>query len=301
MKLTLTGLNSVSETPIVNLADAFPIGKPIKVRIISVDAEQRRIVASVRQAISSAAAPVDIDAVEIGHTVSGVIMEVHKDNAVLTLHPSGVRALVSLMNLSNARSTSVAQIRVGLKQGEELKDLVVVSRSPEKALVIVACRPRGSAIQHKGSVTWETVQEGQLAGGRVVGYTRHGARVKLGSKVTGTLHPTDCADDYESGTQFPAVDSIIRAMVIAVDKENRQLVLSTRPSRVQPGDDVVVADREIHGVEELKVGETVRGFIKSIAEHGLFIAVGRTVDARVQIKELFEEVYYILLIISGIC
>jgi DNA-directed RNA polymerase subunit E'/Rpb7 len=49
-------------------------------------------------------------------------------------------------------------------------------------------------------------------------------------------------------------------------------------------------DREINGVEELKVGETVRGSVKNIPEHGLFVSIGRSIDARVQIKELFDEV-----------
>jgi len=35
----------------------------------------------------------------------------------------------------------------------------------------------------------------------------------------------------------------------------------------------------------------VRGFIKSIVEHGLFVMLGRGIDARVQIKELFDEVW----------
>jgi transcriptional accessory protein Tex/SPT6 len=51
-------------------------------------------------------------------------------------------------------------------------------------------------------------------------------------------------------------------------------------------------DREINSVEDLKVGETVRGFVKSIPEHGIFVTLGRWIDARVQIKELFDEVLW---------
>jgi rRNA biogenesis protein RRP5 len=49
-------------------------------------------------------------------------------------------------------------------------------------------------------------------------------------------------------------------------------------------------DPEITSVVDLKPGTFVRGFIKSVAEHGLFVSVGRDLDARVQIKELFDEV-----------
>jgi rRNA biogenesis protein RRP5 len=40
----------------------------------------------------------------------------------------------------------------------------------------------------------------------------------------------------------------------------------------------------------LHVGQALRGFIKSVTEHGLFVTIGRNLDARIQIRELFDEV-----------
>ena len=114
--------------------------------------------------------------------------------------------------------------------------------------------------------------------------------LKFSGKITGTLHPTDASDDYETGIHFPAPDSIVKAAVISFDKDKKQLVVSTRASRTQPEDHPPIVDREINGIEELKVGETVRGFVKSVPEHGIFVTLGRSIDARVQIKELFDEV-----------
>lgn len=283
---------SCSETPVASLTDAFPVGKPVKVRVISVDAEQRRMAVSIRQGSSGHGSTfADVSAVEIGNAVDGDVVEVHKDNAVLALQPTRVRALLSLANLANHRGSSVAQLRANLSPGERVDGLVIVTRNVEKAFVIVACRREASGqAAHKGAVSWETVEPGQVVGGRVLGHTRRGASVKLGSRVTGALHPTDCADDYEQGAPFPAADSILKAIVVAVDREKRLLTLSTRPSRLRPSDASPVVDREINDVKDLKVGETVRGFIKSVAEHGLFVTIGRNVDARVQIKELFDEV-----------
>ena len=51
-----------------------------------------------------------------------------------------------------------------------------------------------------------------------------------------------------------------------------------------------VMDKVINNLDDLQVGSTVRGFIKSVAEHCLFVNLGRGIDARVQIKELFDEV-----------
>ena len=176
-------------------------------------------------------------------------------------------------------------------QRSELEELVVVTRNPEKGIVIVAHRPKTKpTLEHKQVLKMETVQVGHLVGGRVLRHFHSGTVLKFSGKITGTLHPTDASDDYETGVPFPVLDSIVKATVISFDKDKKQLVVSTRASRIQPQDHPPIVDREISTFEELKVGETVRGFIKSIPEHGLFVTLGRSIDARVQIKELFDEV-----------
>jgi rRNA biogenesis protein RRP5 len=281
-----------SETAISSLADAYPIGKPVKVRITSVDSVERRLVASIRQAASNfEKAITDVSGVEVGHTVEGVISDVHKDNVVLALRPTQIRALLSLNNLANKQGSSVAQLRASLKKGDVLQDLLVVSRNIEKGLVIVASRPKnGDQVHHKGSLTWDSIEAGQLVTGRVVGHSRRGATVKLGPSLTAALHPMDCSDDYDQGNSFPVINSVIKAVIVSLDKAKKEVSLSTRPSRMSASDGHTVLDREISHISDVKLGETVRGFVKSIAEHGLFVYVGRNVDARVQIKELFDDV-----------
>jgi rRNA biogenesis protein RRP5 len=274
------------------LTNSFVVGKPVKVRVISVDSETGNITASIRRATPSFDVKVaDISAVEIGSNVEGVVTEIHKNNAVLSLKESNILALLSLKNLANHRNLSLPQLQTSLTVGEELEDLVVVTRNPEKGIVIVAHRPKAKpTLEHKQVLKMDTVEIGQLVGGRVVRHFHSGTVLKFSGKITGTLHPTDTSDDYETGVPFPVLDSIVKATVISFDKDKKQLVVSTRASRTQPEDHPAIVDREIKGLEDLKIGETTRGFVKSIPEHGLFVTLGRSIDARVQIKELFDEV-----------
>lgn len=269
------------------LTEAFEPGKPVLVRILSNDKEKGRILASIRQTTTNTAPP-DISAVEVGDSVEGTINDIHKENVLLHLEPNKARALLSLKNLANRRGSTVAQLRANLKTGEKLDDLLVVSKNAEQGLVIVANKPTTKPAL--GTISIDTVQVGQTVGGRVVKHDRRGALVKFNSRITGSLHPTDTSDDYEAGTPFPNVDSVLKAVVIAVDREKKYLTLSTRKSRVEPSKSHPVVDPEITSIDDLKPGTLVRGFIKSVAEHGLFVSVGRDHDARVQIKELFDEV-----------
>jgi rRNA biogenesis protein RRP5 len=269
------------------------VGKPIRVRITAVFPESRHVVASIIQASSTFVAPVaaDISGVEVSNNVEGVVLEVHKDNVVLTLQPSGVRALLSLKNLANQRKLPVAQMRSAVKPGDALGGLFVVTREPEKGFVIVASRPRAKpTFEQKVPLKMDTVHVGQLVVGRSMRQHRGGTLVKLSSSITGLLHPTDASDNYESGLLFPSADSIVRAAVVAIDCEKKQLTLSTRTSYMEPDGHHVVVDPVYKSVGDLKEGKAVRGFVKSVAEHGLFVGLSRDIDARVQIKELFDEV-----------
>ncbi|KAG6899782.1 hypothetical protein C0993_006968 [Termitomyces sp. T159_Od127] len=284
-------IKEASETPINKLADAFPVGRVVRVRIIGTEPEHSRIIASIRQAsVNSQTVMADISTVEIGNIVQGTVSEIHKDNAVLSLQPTQVRALISLKNLANFRSLSVTQLCASLKTGDLLEDLVVVTRNTEKGFVIVASKPKAKEARGlKGPLSIDTVVVGQLVGGRVTLHTRNGTLIKLNSHIGGILHPTDTCDDYESGVPFPPIDTLIKAVVIGIDQSRKQLSLSTRHSKMYPDQVKPIVDREICDISDLHPGEMVRGFIKSVAEHGLFVTVGRGIDARVQIRELFDE------------
>ncbi|KAI0830546.1 U3 snoRNP-associated protein Rrp5 [Trametes gibbosa] len=273
------------------LPAAFPIGKPVQVRIIAVDQETGRITASIRQASPNFKSTIsDVSGVDIGDIVGGTVSDIRNDKAVVTLHPAQVTALLSLTNLANRREVSVAQLRSTLKISDKLSDLVVTSRNPEKGFVLVATKPKEKeALLQKSHLSLESIQPGQLVGGRVLRHLRYGALIKLSNSITGILHPTDAADDYESGKPFPSVDSVLKAVVLSINKERRQLALSTRMSRLFSTQGKPVTDREITSLRDINVGDTVRGFIKSVAEHGLFVTLGRDVDARIQIRELFDD------------
>lgn len=281
-----------SETPVVNIAEAFPIGKVVKVRIVTVDQEQGRIIASIRQASPGFdLAVTDIGEVEVGNIVGGAIKEIHKDNAILLLEPTRIRALLSLKNLANHRSVSLPQLKSELKVGEKLSELVVVTKNTEKGFVIVANAPKTKVtLPNKNSLTIDSVTVGQVVGGRVTRHAHHGTLVKVTTRIGGIIHPTDVSDNFDASNPYPAIDSLVKAAIVSVDKDRRQVTLSTRQSRLRPDQAAQIVDREISQVSDLAVGDTVRGFVKSVAEHGLFVTVGRNVDARVQIRELFDEV-----------
>ncbi|KAI6153747.1 hypothetical protein BKA82DRAFT_4093589 [Pisolithus tinctorius] len=256
------------------LTDAFTPGKVTKVAI--------------RQATSAfSPAVTDVSSLSVGDTVQGAVVELQKANIILSLQPSEARAHLSFVTLANIRGTTVPELRTSLKPGTIIDSLVVTS--VEEGFVVVGGKP-GSLTKPKTSLSMDTVAIGQIVRGRVTGHGRSGTTVKLSARITGSFHPTDACDDYEVGNPFPAVGSVLQAVVIGIDESASHLTLSTRPSKISPDSANPPVDRELSCFEDLKMGDTIRGFIKSVSEHGLFVTIGRGIDARVQIRELFDEV-----------
>jgi rRNA biogenesis protein RRP5 len=201
-----------------------------------------------------------------------------------------------LNNLANHRGVSTEQLRQKLKIGESLEELVVVSRNPSKGIVIVATKPKavGKLPATSASLSLENLKVGQKVPGLVVKHNKRGSTVRLAKHIFGILHPTDVSDDYGSTSPHPPLDSVVHATVIDVDLTKRHVTLSTRLSRTSGSDRLTVKDPEVKDLDSLRTGQRIRGFVKEIAENGLFVSLSRTLDARIQIKELFDKVPFIL-------
>lgn len=237
--------------------------------------------------------------------VSGVVSEISGDNVRLLLHPSNARALMSIKNVANNRSTTVDQLRLSLTKGEEMNDLVVVSRNVEKGFVLVANKPSRNAqsTPRQPALDIKTIPVGMQVVGQVDRHTRDGALLKFpgsGKRLMGLLHRTDVSDNYSEECSLPAIDSVVRAVVVSVDKEKRQVGVSTRHSRMEV-DESTAVDPELNNLGGLRVDAKIRGFVKSIADHGVFVSIGRGIDARVQIKELYDEASRLFFVRSKYC
>ncbi|GAA5976182.1 hypothetical protein JCM11641_001071 [Rhodosporidiobolus odoratus] len=309
-----------SFTSASDLARLFPIGKVLPVRIISVDAASQRIVASVRQAsnpsaaLSSAAdASASIEDLDIGTVASASIAALHETNLVLSLsapaEAKGVKALLAYPTLARHRGVAVPDLKESLQVGQTLEDLVVVSKNAAKGFVIVGLVPSKSAAALKKAgatgggaaagegqrLTFDSLELGKVYNGKVASKLPSGVvLIQLGknAQLRGRVALTELSDDYSTvETSTLDVGSQVQAVVLSKDDEQRRLDLSLRASRIkgEASGSSEETDPRVEGVEGLKAGLKVRGFVRNVANAGVFVELGREVVARVLIKELFDE------------
>ncbi|KAL8286763.1 hypothetical protein RQP46_004291 [Phenoliferia psychrophenolica] len=273
-----------------DLSRVFTVGKVIPVRIIAVDSTTGKLVASARQAHETQASAEETTDVAIGDVLSGEISALHETNLVLSLRPSGVKALMAYATLARHRKTTVELLRAELEKGQSLDDLVVVSKNAEKGFVIVGLVPSKAAKAKSASenVTFASLKVGQQLDGRVCGKVPTGLLVEVSRAVRGRVPRTEISDDFGTlETPATAVGAQVRCIVLSLDPEHNRADFSLRPSRLEDG--VKPKDPAVESLEDLKPGQTVRGFVKNVAGAGLFVSLGSEITARVLIKELFDE------------
>lgn len=119
--------------------------------------------------------------------------------------------------------------------------------------------------------------------------------VKLPFGRMGTVSVTDLADAYKPNPlEAFSKDQILRCYLLENEKEKWQL--SLRPSRLNP-QAKPAKDPEVSSIHALKVGQIITGFIKSVAEQGVFIRLSRNITGRAELQhssKFFVSSYKVL-------
>jgi len=145
-----------------------------------------------------------------------------------------------------------------------------------------------SAIEAAAALNFEDVTPGMIATGRVTKVTEHSVSVQLSDSVSGQVGLTELSDDFNEAdpTSYNKND-VVRVCVLDVDKSNKRISLSTRPSKVLSSA-LSVKDKSLSSIDQLKSGDVVRGFVKNVAEVGVFVTLSYNLTAFVRVSELSD-------------
>jgi rRNA biogenesis protein RRP5 len=138
-------------------------------------------------------------------------------------------------------------------------------------------------------LTFNNLSKDMVVPGKVTKVNERQIMVQLSDTVSGPVHLTDLADDFsEANPTLYSKNDIVRVCVTEVDPSTKKLRLSTRPSRVL-NSSLLVTDPEISSVSQLHVNDVIRGFVKNVADNGVFINLGGNVTAYVRVSDLSDS------------
>ena len=134
----------------------------------------------------------------------------------------------------------------------------------------------------------EDLTVGMILPGRVTKVTERLIMVQLSDTISGPVHLLDLTDDYSKAnpTEY-SKNQTVRVCIKDFDAPNKRVLLSTRPSKVLSSS-LPVEDPEISSTSQIKVNDVLRGFVKHVANGGIFISLGANVAAFVRISDLSD-------------
>ena len=112
--------------------------------------------------------------------------------------------------------------------------------------------------------------------------------VQLSESLAGAVNLVDMADDYSmADPKAYQKNQTVRVCIKDVDKPNKRVALTTRPSKILSSS-LPVRDKDITSISQLMINDIVRGFIKSIAENGIFVSLACNITAIVRVSHLSD-------------
>lgn len=139
------------------------------------------------------------------------------------------------------------------------------------------------------AIAIKDLTKGMVLPGRVTKTTERSVMVQLSENLSAPVHLIDLADDYDlANPTIYQKNQTIRVCVGDLDIPNKKMILSTRPSKVLSSS-LPIKDPEITSVSQLKVNDIVRGFVKNVADNGVFVSLASNITGFIRITDLSDS------------
>ena len=230
--------SQLSQRYVEKIADF--VGKDLKLKIIEVDKQKKRIVASHKAVMAEEAAAKKKEAwenLQEGEIIHGIVRRLTDFGAFVDV--GGVDGLVHITDLSWGRIKHPSEV---VQPNQEI-DVKVLGLDRERERIQLGYkqlqpRPWDNAT--------EKYPEGSIVEGKVVRITTFGAFVELEPGLDGLVHISQCAlkriAKVEDAVQ---VGQIVRVKVLKVDTEAKRISLSIREALTEE----VEFDAEVQGLD----------------------------------------------------
>ena len=223
-----------------------------------------------------------IDKVKVGSDWITFVNNVSDNCLWVNLSPN-VRGRIRAMNVSDDLS-QLGNLAKNFPVGSTLR-AKVVKVDIESNRLDLSARSEGSS----NPEALDALSKGTILPGRVTKVTDRQVMVQLSEALSAPIRLMDMADDYDKAD--PSIhqkNQTIRVCVKDIDIPNKKITLSTRPSKVLSSS-LPVKDPDITSISQLKINDVRRGFIKSIADNGIFVSLASNITALIRVTDLSDD------------
>src|SRR5579862_9740974 len=266
----LLHVSDISWTRINKPSDVLAEGQEVEVRILKIDPDKRRISLGMKQLQPH---PWDSVAAKynVGERVRGVVTRLMEFGAFVEIEP-GIEGLIHISEMSWGKKVKKSSDVV--KPGENVEAVVLGVNAGERRISLGLKQALGDP--------WREVAKnlplGAVVEGPIASITKFGAFVQVAEGVEGMIHVSEIS--AEKRINHPQdvlrLGQVVKAQVLAIDPEKRQLRLSIKQ--------LVPSDLDEY-VAEHKEGDVVSGRVVNVASGHARVELGEGIQANCDLSK----------------
>lgn len=245
----------------------------LDLKVIKIDAKRNNIVVSRRAVIeqeNSVEREALLENLSEGQEVKGIVKNLTDYGAFIDL--GGIDGLLHITDMSWTRIRHPSEM---VTVGDELS-LKVLKFDSEKGRVSLG-------IKQLGDDPWAGLNEmfpvGDRLKGKITNIADYGCFVEIREGVEGLVHVSemDWTNKNVNPHKIVQLDQEVEVMVLEVDPERRRISLGLKQCSANPWQKFCA---------ENKVGDIVKGKIKSITDFGIFLGLTGEIDGLIHMSDL---------------
>jgi len=250
-------------------ADVLTVGQQIDAKVLKIEAAGKRISLGLKQLQAH-----PWDAMEgkyqSGERVRGVVSRVMDFGAFVELEP-GIEGMVHISEMSWAKKVRKPGDMV--KPGDVVEVMILGVNTAERRMSLGLKQTLGDP--------WADAAErftvGSQVEGAVTSFTKFGAFVQIAEGVEGMIHVSEISAEkrIERPQDVLRVGQVVKAKVLDLDKEKRQIKLSMKQLAPTGLDEYLAEHKE---------GDVVTGRLLEVAGDGGRVELGEGIHANARLK-----------------
>jgi len=249
------------------------VGKDMEFKVVKINTEFKNVVVSHKALIE---AEIEQQKVEImqklekGQVLEGTVKNITSYGVFVDL--GGVDGLIHITDLSWGRINHPEEV----VELDETINVVILDFDDEKKRIALGVK---QLQEHPWEGLDTGIKEGDNIKGKVVVLADYGAFVEVAPGVEGLIHVSEMSwsQHLRTADQFFKVGDEVEAKVIAIDREERKLSLSTRQLTPDPWEDIE---------KRYPVDSKHTGRVTNLSNFGVFIELEEGIDGLVHISDL---------------
>lgn len=249
------------------------VGKNMQFKVVKINHEFKNVVVSHKALIE---AEIEQQKVQImqklekGQVLEGTVKNITSYGVFIDL--GGVDGLIHITDLSWGRINHPEEV----VQLDETINVVILDFDDEKKRIALGVK---QLQDHPWDALDKEMKEGDTIKGKVVVLADYGAFVEVAAGVEGLIHVSEMnwSQHLRTADQFFKVGDEVEAKVIAIDREERKLSLSTRQLTPDPWEDI----EKRYPVESKHTGK-----VTNLSNFGVFVELEEGIDGLIHISDL---------------